>query len=84
MLATRLGDRQVARIVQRCARRAGLDWRRYAGHSLHAGLATTAAAAGASERDIMRQTGHRGTAMVRRYIRAGALFRDNVSGVLGL
>jgi hypothetical protein len=49
-----------------------------------AGLATAAAAAGAAERDIMRQTGHRSTATVRRYIRAGELFHDNVSGVLGL
>jgi integrase len=53
----------------------GRDQARYAGHSLRAGLATSTAAAGASERVIMSQTGHRSTDMVRRYIREGSLFR---------
>jgi len=39
--------------------RAGLDSARYAGHSLRAGHAAAAAIAGASERSIMNQTGHR-------------------------
>lgn len=34
---------------------AGLDPKAYAGHSLRSGLATSAAAMGASERSIMRQ-----------------------------
>jgi hypothetical protein len=38
----------------------------------------------ASERKIMDQTRHRSVAMVRRYIRDGNLFRDNISGQLGL
>lgn len=63
---------------------AGLDPATVAGHSLWAGLATAAAAAGASERAIMAQTGHRSTAMVRRYIRSGELFRDNAAAVVGL
>jgi len=40
-----------------------------AGHSLHAGLATAAAAARVSERAIMAQTGHRSLATLRNYIR---------------
>jgi integrase len=52
----RASDRAVARAVQRAAQGAGLDRARYAGHSLRAGLATSAAAAGASERSIMAQT----------------------------
>jgi integrase len=44
----------------------GLDPDRSAGHSLRAGLATSAAAGGASERDLMNQTGHRSADMVRR------------------
>jgi hypothetical protein len=32
----------------------------------------------------MRQTGHRSTAMVRRYIRDGNLFRANAAAALGL
>jgi integrase len=73
----RLSDRGVARVVQRWAGRAGLDPARFAGHSLRAGLATSAAAGGVSERAIMNQTGHRSLAMVRRYIRDGELFRDD-------
>ena len=43
-----------------------------------------AAIAGASERSIMNQTGHRSVQMVRRYIRDGSLFRENSAGKLGL
>ena len=70
----------VARVVKKLAVRAGLDAAKYAGHSLRAGHATTAAIAGASERSIMNQTGHRSVQMVRRYIRDGSLFRDNSAG----
>jgi len=51
----------------------------YAGHSLRAGLATQAAMNGASELAIMKQTGHRSLATVRKYIREGSLFRDNAA-----
>ncbi len=81
---TRLSDRGVARIVQRAAGRAGLDPALYAGHSLRAGLATAAAAGGASERAIMAQTGHRSVTMVRRYIRSGSLFTENAADYAGL
>lgn len=66
----------VARVVKKLAERAGLDPVKFAGHSLRAGHATSAAMAGASERSIMRQTGHRSVQMVRRYIREGSLFRE--------
>ncbi|MBA3532150.1 MAG: tyrosine-type recombinase/integrase [Ardenticatenales bacterium] len=82
--AKRLSTYAVALIVKRAAERAGLDPEKFGGHSLRAGLATSAAAAGASERDIMRQTGHKSEAMVRRYIREGNLFRDNAAGKVGL
>jgi site-specific recombinase XerD len=74
----------VARIIKKLADRAGLDARKFAGHSLRAGHATTAAIGGASERSIMNQTGHRSVQMVRRYIRDGSLFRENSGGKLGL
>ncbi|MHB9027104.1 MAG: tyrosine-type recombinase/integrase, partial [Armatimonadota bacterium] len=54
-LGERLSPIDVARAVKKAARAAGLDARRYSGHSLRAGLATAAAAAGVRERDIMRQ-----------------------------
>jgi site-specific recombinase XerD len=74
----------VARVVKKLVLRAGLDAAKYAGHSLRAGHATAAAIAGASERSIMAQTGHRSVQMVRRYIRDGNLFRENSAGKLGL
>jgi integrase len=80
----RLSDKAVALVVKRRVLAAGLDPERYSGHSLRAGLATSAAAAGASERSIMLQTGHRSVAMVRRYIREGELFRDNAAAKTGL
>jgi integrase len=80
----RLSGIDVARIVKKLAQRAGLDVAKYAGHSLRAGHATSAAIAGASERSIMNQTGHRSVQMVRRYIRDGSLFRENSAGKLGL
>ena len=80
----RLSDKAVARMIKRRAKAIGLDPARYAGHSLRAGLATSAAAAGASERVIMSQTGHRSADMVRRYIREGNLFTANPAAMVGL
>lgn len=82
--AVGLSGIDVARIVKKLAERAGLDAAKFAGHSLRAGHATAAAMAGASERSIMNQTGHRSVQMVRRYIRDGSLFRENSAGKLGL
>jgi site-specific recombinase XerD len=82
--ASRLSTRAVALIVKRCAEAAGLDPDIFAGHSRRAGLATSAAAAGVSERVIMQQTGHRSVQMVRRYIHEGSLFRENAAAKVGL
>ena len=64
--------------------RAGLDPGEVAGRSLRAGLATSAATVGVPERVIAEQTGHKGTAMLRRYIREGSLFRENAASAVGL
>jgi integrase len=74
----------VGYLVKRAAGRAGLETIAYAAHSLRAGLATQAAMNGASELAIMKQTGHRSLATVRKYIREGSLFRDNAATKLGL
>ena len=79
-----LSDRAVAQIVKARAQAAGLDPERFSGHSLRAGLATSAAAAGAEERHIAEQTRHRSLATLRKYVRAGALFTNNVSSKVGL
>ncbi len=53
-----LEDRRVATLLKELVKRAGLDHKNFAGHSLRSGLATAAAAGGASERAIMDQTRH--------------------------
>ena len=63
---------------------AGLEASRFSAHSLRAGLATQATINGASERAIMKQTGHKSVAMVRRYVRDANLFRENAATHLGL
>jgi integrase len=82
--AGRMAGVDVAKMVKKLAEWAGLDAAKYAGHSLRAGHATSAAIAGASEGSIMAQTGHQIVQMVRRYIRDGNLFRENSGGKLGL
>jgi site-specific recombinase XerD len=74
----------VALVVKRYAGAAGLDARKYAGHSLRAGLVTSAAMCNVPEYVIQRQTRHKSTDMLRRYIRDVSLFRDNASGRVGL
>ena len=68
---TRLSGQAVALVLKRHAAGAGLDSGEVAGHSLRAGLATSAAVAGVPECVIANQTGHRGMAMLRRYIPGG-------------
>jgi site-specific recombinase XerD len=84
LLPGRLTDRQVANTVKKYCEQIGLDPTLFSGHSLRSGLATSAAIAGASERQIMQQTGHKNSAMVRRYIRDAEVFRDNVVSKIGL
>jgi integrase len=80
----RLSDRAVALIVKRSAEAIGRNPDEFAGHSLRAGLVTSAALAGASETSIMAQTGHRSAAMVRRYVRLRSVFQNNAAAKLGL
>jgi len=72
----------VALVLKRHATRAGLDPEQVAGHSLRAGLPTSTASAGSPERVIAAQTGYRGTAMLRRYMRESSLFRENAAARL--
>jgi site-specific recombinase XerD len=84
MMADGIIDRVVALTIKKVAARVGIDAGELSGHSLRSGLATTATRNGASERSIMKQTGHRSVAMVRRYIHDAELFHDNAAGRLGL
>ena len=78
----RLSGEAVSLVMKARATAIGLDPAEYSGHSLRAGLATSAATAGVSSWKIRAQTGHASDAMLSRYIRDGELFVDNAAGVL--
>jgi integrase len=77
-----LSAQSVAAIVKQYARKAGLNAENYSGHSLRAGLITSAAKAGVSSWKIRQQTGHKSDAMLHRYIRDADLFEGNAGSVL--
>ncbi|WP_235272734.1 site-specific integrase [Methylotenera versatilis] len=78
-----LSTQAVAIIVKERAKAIGLDASKFSGHSLRAGLVTSAAQAGVSSWKIRQQTGHKSDAMLNRYIRDAKLFIDNaVSAIL--
>lgn len=82
--AERLSGKAVGLVVQRSVGKIGLESADFGGHSLRAGLATAAAGAGVSELAIMRQTGHRSLATLRRYVRPASLFIGNAAAQVGL
>ena len=82
--ARALFPRSIARILKRAAARAGYAVGPIAGHSLRAGHVTQAAANGVGELVIMRQTGHKSTDSLCKYIRQAELFSQNGAAHLGL
>lgn len=80
----RLLDRDVARILKRAAARVGISVERLSGHSLRAGLATTAAKRGKSLHSIAKQGRWKSMQTVSIYIRDAELFEDNASSGIGL
>jgi site-specific recombinase XerD len=80
----RLDGRAIAHVVQRAARRAGLDSGMFSGHSLRRGFCTETARMGAAEREIARTTGHSSMAVLRGYVEAGTIFQSCAARVLDL
>lgn len=86
---TRLNDKHVVRLIKRCVLEAGLrpdlsDAERvklYSGHSLRAGLASSAET---DERYVQKQLGHASAEMTRRYQRRRDRFRVNLTKAAGL
>ena len=86
---TRLNDKHVARLVKACVRDAGLRadlpeaerLRLYSGHSLRAGLASSAEV---DERHVQKQLGHASAEMTRRYQRRRDRFQVNLTKAAGL
>lgn len=60
----------------------GIDPEAYSGHSLRAGLATSAIKAGVPTHKVRAQTGHASDLMLSRYVREAGLFDGNAAGVL--
>ncbi len=79
-----LSDQSVALIVKKLVKAAGLDERKYSGHSLRSGLITTAANKGVDERSIMKQSGHKSLTVMRGYIQDATLFKNNAATDVGL
>ncbi len=85
----RLNDKHVARLIKACALKAGLRpdlpdaerVRLYSGHSLRAGLASSAEV---DERYVQKQLGHASAEMTRRYQRRRDRFRVNLTKAAGL
>jgi len=85
----RLSDKHVARLIKICAREAGLRpdlpeterLRLFSGHSLRAGLASSAEV---DERHVQKQLGHASAEMTRRYQRRRDRFRVNLTKAAGL
>ncbi len=83
-IGPKLRSDTVGRLIQKLVERAGIDHpEQYGGHSLRAGF-VTAASAHATNTQIMKQTGHKSEAMVRRYSRADEEDRLTASRSLGL
>jgi integrase len=85
----RLSDKHVARLIKACVREAGIRpdlpeaerIRLYSGHSLRAGLASSAEV---DERYVQKQLGHASAEMTRRYQRRRNRFRVNLTKAAGL
>jgi len=80
--SARLSGEAVSLVVRERTAAAGLDPAPYSGHSLRAGLATSAAQAGVPTWRIRAQTRHASDAMLARYVRDGEMFLDNAAGAL--
>jgi len=84
-VGTALDKDSIGRIIKRLVKRAKLsDPGAYGGHSLRAGFVTEASANGATDRQIMKQTGHKSIVMVHRYAREDQKDRQDAASKLGL
>lgn len=78
----RLRSDAVSTILRNRLAIAGIDPEGYSGHSLRAGLATSAIKAGVPTYKVRAQTGHASDLMLSRYVRDAGLFDGNAAGAL--
>lgn len=77
VLGRGLSPQSVALIVKERVNSIGLNAEEFSGHSLRAGLVTSAARSGASTWKIRQHTGHQSDAMLQLYIRESDLFHSH-------
>ena len=77
MIAKHLRPDDLAKVLKRLARRAGLDPASFSGHSLRSGYVTSAVEANASLIRIADQTRHKSLDMLRVYSRRANLFAQH-------
>ena len=68
-----MDGKEVARIIKSACERAGVDARRFAGHSLRSGFVTAAKLKGVGDGDIMEMTGHESALTLKRYTHMAGL-----------
>jgi integrase len=68
-----MDGKEVARIVKAACKGAGVDPRRFAGHSLRSGFVTAAKLKGVGDADIMEMTGHESAMTLKRYTHMAGL-----------
>lgn len=78
----RLRSDAISTILRNRLAEAGIEPDGYSGHSLRAGLATSAIKAGVPTYKVRAQTGHASDQMLSRYVRVAGLFDDNAAGAL--
>lgn len=78
----RLRSDAVSTILRNRLASAGIAPDGYSGHSLRAGLATSAIKAGVPPHKVRAQTGHASDLMLSRYVRDAGLFDGNAAGAL--
>jgi site-specific recombinase XerD len=80
----RLTPQSIRLIVKKCCGKVGLDPDKYGAHSLRSGFCSTAAKVGKAEHQIMKQTRHKRSDSLQRYIKKANLFDDNAASGIGL
>lgn len=78
----RLRSDAVSTILRDRLTGAGIDPEGFSGHSLRAGLATSAIKAGVPTYKVRAQTGHASDLMLARYVRDAGMFDGNAAGAL--
>ena len=78
----RLRSDAVSTILRNRLAISGIDPEGYSGHSLRAGLATSAIKAGVPTYKVRAQTGHATDLMLSRYVRDAGLFDGNAAGAM--